>query len=177
MQYLRETTAVNGLVTDVRLGRISRRRALKLGAALGLSASAMVSLTVKSHKAAYAQGEAPGSTIVGRRGGLELGARTDLAGQSISVVVTDDGPNVAYYDAAVAKFADATGINVERVSRPQSATEYLAQLLRFFGAEAGDLDAVMIDVIWPGILAPHALDLTEEVGRRLVLLALVLIFR
>lgn len=159
MQHLRETTAVNGLILDVLKRRISRREALRRGAALGLSASAMAALTVKTHKAAYAQGEEPGHTIV-----VPEGLRTDLAGQSISVITGQDGPGAPYEEAAIAKFVEATGINTTRVTRPDSATEYLAQLLRFFGAEASDVDAVMIDVIWPGIMAQHALDLTEAIG-------------
>lgn len=49
---------------------------------------------------------------------------------------------------------------MQRIPGPQSATERLAQYLQQLGAGSSDVDVYMIDVIWPGILAPHAADLT-----------------
>ncbi|RME64501.1 MAG: ABC transporter substrate-binding protein, partial [Caldilineae bacterium] len=42
---------------------------------------------------------------------------------------------------------------------PESATDRLALYLQFFGAQSGDIDLMQIDVIWPGILAEHLVDL------------------
>ena len=52
---------------------------------------------------------------------------------------------------------------MEVVSAPQSATDNLAQILQFAGAQSGELDVYQIDVIWPGILASHAADLNEYI--------------
>jgi trehalose/maltose transport system substrate-binding protein len=51
------------------------------------------------------------------------------------------------------------------VTAPASATDMLAQMLQFLGAQDGTIDVYQIDVIWPGILAPHAVDLNEYIPR------------
>jgi trehalose/maltose transport system substrate-binding protein len=62
-------------------------------------------------------------------------------------------------DAAVAYCQEETGINIEVVNGPESATDRLALYLQFFGAQSGDIDIIQMDVIWPGILAEHLVDL------------------
>lgn len=47
------------------------------------------------------------------------------------------------------------------IAGPQSATERLAQYLQQLGAGSGDVDVYQIDVIWPGIMAEHAVDLNQ----------------
>lgn len=65
----------------------------------------------------------------------------------------------AHDENAIAYCEEQTGINVEVVNGPESATDRLALYLQFFGAGSGDIDAMQIDVIWPGILAEHLVDL------------------
>lgn len=60
---------------------------------------------------------------------------------------------------AVAYCEEQTGIKVEKVNGPESATDRIALYLQFFGAGSGDIDIMQIDVIWPGILAEHLVDL------------------
>ena len=57
------------------------------------------------------------------------------------------------------RWAQATGNRVEVVSTPNSTTERLALYQQLLGAGADDIDVLQVDVIWPGILAPHLLDL------------------
>ena len=64
-------------------------------------------------------------------------------------------------------WARRTGHAVRLVSTPSSGTERLALYQQLLAARAPDLDVLQIDVVWPGILAPHLLDLTaaaSEVG-------------
>jgi trehalose/maltose transport system substrate-binding protein len=61
--------------------------------------------------------------------------------------------------AAVEYCQEQTGVNIEMVNGPESATDRLALYLQFFGAQSGDIDLMQIDVIWPGILAEHLIDL------------------
>ncbi len=61
--------------------------------------------------------------------------------------------------AAVAYCEEQTGISVDVQAGPESATDLLAIYLQFFGAGASDIDLMQIDVIWPGILAEHLVDL------------------
>lgn len=62
-------------------------------------------------------------------------------------------------ESAVAYCEEQTGITIDVQSGPESATDRLALYLQFFGAGSGDIDLMQIDVIWPGILAEHLVDL------------------
>jgi trehalose/maltose transport system substrate-binding protein len=129
----------------------------KRATALGLSVSAIASLGraygASAQEATPAGGE-PGYSLV-----APTNLRTDLSG-SIAVVLGSDGPTVPWEEAAVNLFTETTGVAVERISGAESATDRLANYQQLLGAGASDVDAMMIDVIWPGILAPHAVDLT-----------------
>lgn len=54
-----------------------------------------------------------------------------------------------------------TGHTVEIVSTPNSTTERLALYQQLLAAGASDIDVFQIDVIWPGILASHFIDLSQ----------------
>ena len=51
------------------------------------------------------------------------------------------------------------------VSMPSAATERLALYQQFLSAKEGTIDVFQIDVIWPGILKTHLLDLTPYVPK------------
>ncbi len=59
--------------------------------------------------------------------------------------------------------ADNPGVNVELIPGPESATDRLGQYLQCFAQECSDFDVLQIDVIWPGDLAEHLLDMTPYV--------------
>ncbi len=59
------------------------------------------------------------------------------------------------------RFLQETGIRIEHFPNPNSASETYSNFQRFFQAQSPDVDAMMIDVIWPGAFAPHLLDLTQ----------------
>lgn len=60
-------------------------------------------------------------------------------------------------------WAQKTGNEVNIVSTPNSATERLALYQQILAAGSADIDVYQIDVIWPGILASHFLDLSDKV--------------
>ncbi len=62
-------------------------------------------------------------------------------------------------EEAIAYCEEQTGVTIDVQSGPESATDRLALYLQFFGAGSGDIDLMQIDVIWPGILAEHLVDL------------------
>jgi len=55
-----------------------------------------------------------------------------------------------------------TGHNVSVVTAPSSTNERLALYQQLLAARSADVDVFQIDVIWPGILADHLLDLTPH---------------
>jgi trehalose/maltose transport system substrate-binding protein len=152
---------VTRLLAEALSGKLSRRDVMKRSTALGLSAPLMgVMLSAQAHVAA-AQDATPGAlgSLITVPEGLP-----DLSGKTISVILGSDGPSVPWEEAAIAKFTEATGCTVNRTSGPESATERLAQYQQLLAAQASDVDAMMIDVIWPGILAAHAADLSDAIG-------------
>jgi trehalose/maltose transport system substrate-binding protein len=60
-------------------------------------------------------------------------------------------------------WAKATGNEVKVISTPNSATERLALYQQLLAAKSPDIDVFQIDVIWPGILANHFVDLTGKI--------------
>lgn len=68
-------------------------------------------------------------------------------------------------DKALAnRFTQDTGIKINVIPRPQSATDTFSQYQRFFQGQSADLDVLMVDVIWPGSLAQHLVDLSQKLG-------------
>jgi trehalose/maltose transport system substrate-binding protein len=55
-------------------------------------------------------------------------------------------------------------VTVEIVQGPESATDRYALYLQFFQAQSAEADILEIDVIWPGDLAEHLVDLYEYEG-------------
>jgi trehalose/maltose transport system substrate-binding protein len=93
-----------------------------------------------------------------------LNAAKQYSGQTI--VYYGDGVGVAgqMEQAASQRFTQDTGIKVTFTQRPQDSTEALALYQRFFQGQSSDIDAFSVDVVWPGQIAQHLVDLTQAVG-------------
>ncbi|WP_439577006.1 ABC transporter substrate-binding protein [Elioraea sp.] len=62
-------------------------------------------------------------------------------------------------------WAARTGNAVSLVSTPPSATDRLALFQQLLAARSGDIDVFQVDVVWPGMLAEHLVDLSEHIDR------------
>lgn len=89
--------------------------------------------------------------------GGEAGGEEAAGGQTVTAMLWDTARPGD--EEAVAYCQEQTGITIDVQSGPESATDRLALYLQFFGAGSGDIDLMQIDVIWPGILAEHLVDL------------------
>ena len=58
-------------------------------------------------------------------------------------------------------WAEKTGHDVQVVSTPNSATERLSLYQQLLAARSPDVDVFQIDVVWPGMLAQHLIDLSQ----------------
>jgi trehalose/maltose transport system substrate-binding protein len=56
-------------------------------------------------------------------------------------------------------WAKQTGNSVRLVPTPESATERLAYYQQLLAGQAPDIDVYLLDVVWPGILASHFIDM------------------
>jgi len=55
-------------------------------------------------------------------------------------------------------------IQINLIEGPQSATDRYGLYLQTFQAQSSDIDVMMIDVIWPGDLAEHLVDMNQYGG-------------
>ncbi len=65
------------------------------------------------------------------------------------------------HDLAEMYMDENPDVIVEGIDTPDSATERLSLYLSFFEAQSPEVDIYQIDVIWPGDLAEHFIDLYE----------------
>ena len=91
-------------------------------------------------------------------------AAKQYSGQKVVYYGDGVGPAGEMEKAAVNQFNKDTGIQVQFTQRPQDSTETLALFQRFFQGQSSDIDAMSVDVVWPGVLAAHLVDLTQKVG-------------
>lgn len=83
---------------------------------------------------------------------------------SISISCGAVGQELELCRQGAEAWAIKTGNTVTLVSTPKSTTERLALYQQLLAAGAPDIDVFQIDVIWPGILAQHFIDLKKAAG-------------
>jgi trehalose/maltose transport system substrate-binding protein len=57
------------------------------------------------------------------------------------------------------EWAKKTGHTVKLFTIPNSTTDILALFRQMFAAKSADLDVINVDVVWPGVIKDHLLDL------------------
>ncbi|TQF84817.1 ABC transporter substrate-binding protein [Elioraea sp. Yellowstone] len=62
-------------------------------------------------------------------------------------------------------WARRTGHAVSLVSTPPSATDRLALFQQLLAARSSDIDVFQVDIVWPGMLAEHLVDLHRHLDR------------
>jgi trehalose/maltose transport system substrate-binding protein len=96
---------------------------------------------------------------------LWLGIAGDGTAATLSISCGAVGQELALCRAGAEAWAKRTGNSVRIISTPNSTTERLALYQQLLAAGAEDVDVFQIDVIWPGILASHLVDLNPDVGK------------
>jgi trehalose/maltose transport system substrate-binding protein len=87
---------------------------------------------------------------------LAQGVTIRVAGDSTAV-----GEGGRWMKAKAEEWAQKTGNKVEYIDSPADTNDRLALYQQYWAAKSPDVDVYMIDVIWPGIVAPHAADLKQ----------------
>ena len=82
-----------------------------------------------------------------------------VAAQQLSISCGAVGEELQFCRDGVEAWSRASGVKVRIVSTPNSASERLALYQQMLAARASDIDVFQIDVIWPGILGTHFIDL------------------
>jgi len=159
------SSPVGRLVAESLTGHLSRREIMKRGIALGLSGPVIGMILSAQQRSALAQDATPAGQEVGWSIVVPEGLRTDLPGARVRAVLTSSAhPDRPWQEAAMRIFSEATGITTEFVPGEESATDRLAIYNQQLGAQSSDNDIYQIDVIWPGIVAQHAVDLNQSLA-------------
>jgi trehalose/maltose transport system substrate-binding protein len=84
---------------------------------------------------------------------LGAGVTVRLAAES------DSGEGGRWTRSVAEEWARETGNKLEYISRPNDGSAALQQYQQYWAARSPDIDVYLVDVIWQGIAAPHAVDL------------------
>ena len=90
--------------------------------------------------------------------GAMVGAHGASA-QALSISCGAIGVELELCKSGVDAWSKEKGVEVEIVSTPNSSTERLALYQQILAAQGDDIDILQVDVVWPGVLAPHLVDL------------------
>jgi trehalose/maltose transport system substrate-binding protein len=91
-----------------------------------------------------------------------------VAAATISISCGAVGLELKLCQEGAEAWAKKTGNEVKVISTPNSATERLALYQQLLAAKSPDIDVFQIDVIWPGILANHFVDLSGKIPAEVV---------
>jgi trehalose/maltose transport system substrate-binding protein len=86
---------------------------------------------------------------------------TTAQAATITVMCGSSGSDVQFCQKYADDWGKKNGHTIKHFSPPTSATEKLALLRQLFAAKSSDIDVIQTDVIWPGMLKDHLLDLNK----------------
>jgi trehalose/maltose transport system substrate-binding protein len=75
------------------------------------------------------------------------------------------GKELSLCRQGVEAWAKRTGNQVKVVSTPNSSSERFALYQQILASHSSDIDIFQIDVVWPGTLAPHLVDLSRYIDK------------
>nr|WP_299243648.1 ABC transporter substrate-binding protein [uncultured Halomonas sp.] len=102
-------------------------------------------------------------SVIAMAGAASVATQAQAAELTISCGAV--GAELALCEEGVKRWEEKTGHEVKIVSTPNSSTERLSLYQQILSAQSSDIDVMQIDVVWPGLLANHLLDLNETLGK------------
>lgn len=86
---------------------------------------------------------------------------TSVLAETISVSCGATGTTLQICEEGLKLWEEKTGHDTEIISTPTSSTEHLALYQQLLAGESTNIDVLMVDIVWPGILSNHLLDLSK----------------
>ena len=80
---------------------------------------------------------------------------------TVTIACGTNGADFEFCKRHTGEWAKKTGNTVKIFSQPISTTDSLALYRQLFAAKSSDVDVLMVDVVWPGIIKDHLLDLKK----------------
>ena len=92
---------------------------------------------------------------------LAYGAAFSAQAATITISCGSNAADVEFCGKFAEEWGKKNGHTVKMYSPPASTTDNLALLRQQFAAKSSDLDVIMIDVVWPGVIKDHLIDLKK----------------
>jgi len=89
-----------------------------------------------------------------------IAAAPPASAESVSIACSALGKESELCRSGAEAWARQTGNEVRFVSTPNSETDRFALYMQMMAARSPDIDVFQIDIIWPGLIASHFVDLT-----------------
>lgn len=96
--------------------------------------------------------------------GMAMIGIASVNAETISISCGAVGQELQLCKEGAEAWAKKAGHEIKLISTPNSSSERLALYQQLLAAGATDIDVFQIDVVWPGILANHLLDLNKYAG-------------
>ena len=92
---------------------------------------------------------------------LALGAAAGVHAATITISCGSNANDVKWCEPFATEWGKKNGHEVKLYTPPASTTDNLALLRQQFAAKVSDLDGIMVDVVWPGVIKDHLVDLKK----------------
>lgn len=85
-----------------------------------------------------------------------------------TVIYYGDGVGIGHDmdTVAAAQFLKQTGIKIKVVIKPSNSDQALSTYTRLFSAKSPNIDAMMLDVVWPGTVGSYLLPMNKALGSK-----------
>ncbi|HJW12562.1 MAG TPA: ABC transporter substrate-binding protein [Albitalea sp.] len=80
---------------------------------------------------------------------------------TITISCGSGGSDLEFCKKHSEEWAKKTGNTVKLFTLPTSTTDVLGLFRQMFAAKSSDLDVITVDVIWPGVIKDHLIDLAK----------------
>lgn len=90
---------------------------------------------------------------------LAFGSVAGAHAATITISCGSVGQDFEFCKKTTEDWAKKTGNTVKLFTPPQSTTDILALFRQMFAAKSSDLDVINVDVVWPGMIKDHLIDL------------------
>jgi len=92
---------------------------------------------------------------------LAFGAASSLHAATLTLSCGSNAADIQFCEPYAKEWGKQHGHEIKLFTPPTSTTDYLALLRQQFAAKSGDIDVINIDVVWPGVIKDHLLDLKK----------------
>lgn len=90
---------------------------------------------------------------------LAFGGVAASQAATITISCGSNASDLEFCGKYAQEWGKAHGYEVKLYTPPSSTTDNLALLRQQFAAKSSDVDVIMIDVVWPGVIKDHLIDL------------------